>query len=37
VNWVSLGTCTADGDGDVEFTDPNITVRSARFYRVIEQ
>ena len=23
VNWVSLGTCTANGDGDVEFTDPN--------------
>ena len=37
VNWVSLGTCTADAQGDVEFTDPAVVSRSARFYRAVEQ
>jgi len=37
VNWVPLGTCTADEDGDVEFTDPAVLSESARFYRVAEQ
>ena len=37
VNWVTLGACTADGNGDVEFTDPNVATPSARFYRVVEQ
>ncbi len=37
VNWVSLGTCTADAQGEVEFTDPNTATRSARFYRAVEQ
>ena len=23
VTWVSLGTCAQDGNGNVEFTDPN--------------
>ena len=37
VNWVSLGTCAADADGEVDFTDLNASAQSARFYRVIEQ
>ena len=37
VNWVSLGTCTADADGDVEFTDPNVANQPVRFYRAVEQ
>ncbi len=37
VNWVSLGTCTADAQGEVEFTDPAVASRSARFYRAVEQ
>jgi len=37
VSWVPLGTCTADDDGDVEFTDPVVASESARFYRVAEQ
>jgi hypothetical protein len=37
VNWVSLGTCTADAQGDVEFTDPNTANQQVRFYRAVEQ
>jgi len=37
VNWLSLGTCTANGNGDVEFTDPNTAHQQVRFYRVVEQ
>jgi len=37
VNWESLGTCTADGDGNVEFTDRNAASQPLRFYRAVEQ
>ena len=37
VNWVPLGSCTADADGNVEFTDTNAAIRSPRFYRAVEQ
>jgi hypothetical protein len=37
VNWVRLGTCTADAEGNVQFTDPGVANRPARFYRVAEQ
>jgi hypothetical protein len=37
VNWVPLGTGTADGDGNVEFTDTNAVNQPVRFYRAVEQ
>ena len=37
VKWGSLGTCTANADGDVEFTDPNTVTQQVRFYRVQER
>jgi len=37
VNWVSLGTCKADSEGNVEFTDANGAQTSLRFYRAVEQ
>jgi hypothetical protein len=37
VNWVSLGTCTADGEGDIEFSDHNTANQQVRFYRAVEQ
>lgn len=37
VNWAPLGTCTADADGNVEFTDPNSAAQALRFYRAVEQ
>jgi hypothetical protein len=37
VNWMTLGTCTADAEGNVEFTDSNVGSASVRLYRVVEQ
>ena len=37
VHWVSLGACTADGDGNAEFTDANTAKQPARFYRAVQQ
>ena len=37
VNWVTLGTCKADAEGNVEFTDPGASESAARFYRAVEQ
>ena len=37
VRWASLGTCTADAEGNVAFTDPNTTKQPLRFYRAIER
>jgi hypothetical protein len=37
VNWVPVGTCAADGEGNVEFTDPNAAKQPLRFYRAVEQ
>lgn len=37
MNWVSLGICTADGDGNVEFTDRNTVSQPIRLYRAVEQ
>jgi len=37
VNWVPLGTCTADGEGNFEFTVANGASQPFRFYRVVEQ
>jgi hypothetical protein len=36
-SWVSLGTCTADADGNVQFTDPKSAKQAPRFYRAVEQ
>jgi hypothetical protein len=33
VHWATLGTCTADSDGSVEFTDTRAVNQPARFYR----
>ena len=37
VNWVILGTCRADADGNVEFSDNDAAHLSPRFYRAAEQ
>jgi hypothetical protein len=37
VNWVPLGTCTPDDEGNVEFAAPNTTNQPLRFYRAVEQ
>ncbi len=37
VNWVPLGACTADGEGNVEFTEPKALNQPLRFYRAVEQ
>jgi hypothetical protein len=37
VNWAPVGTCTADDEGDVEFTDANAGDQPLRFYRAVEQ
>ena len=37
VNWVSLGTCAADANGDVQLTDKDAANRTLRFYRAVEQ
>jgi len=37
VNWEPLGICTADAEGNVQFTDPDAAKRPARFYRVAKQ
>jgi hypothetical protein len=37
LNWVSLGICTADAEGNVEFTDPNVAKQPLGFYRAVEQ
>ena len=37
VNWVSLGTCTANAGGEVEFSDPKSANQQLRFYRAVEQ
>jgi hypothetical protein len=37
VKWVSLGTCTADPEGNVEFSDPKVAKQPLRFYRAVEQ
>jgi hypothetical protein len=37
VDWVKVGTCTADAEGRGNYTDPNASKHPARFYRVVEQ
>jgi hypothetical protein len=37
LNWAPVGTCTADSNGDVEFTDSNAANHLVRFYRAVEQ
>jgi len=37
VNWVPLGTCTPDAEGNVEFIDSNGGNQPLRFYRAVEQ
>jgi hypothetical protein len=37
LNWVPLGTCAADSEGNVEFTDPNSASLPTCFYRAVEQ
>jgi len=36
-HWLPLATCTADTEGNVEFTDPNSARQPLRFYRAVEQ
>jgi hypothetical protein len=37
VNWAPVGTCTANDQGDVEFTDANAGNQPLRLYRAVEQ
>jgi hypothetical protein len=37
VHWVPVGNCTADSEGDVDFTDANSANQSRRFYRAVEK
>lgn len=37
VNWAPVGACTADAEGNVEFTAPTATNQTLRFYRAVEQ
>jgi len=37
VDWVKVGTCTADAAGNVKYADPGASKHSARFYRVVSQ
>jgi hypothetical protein len=37
VNWAPLGTCRADVQGDVQFSDSNVAAQPLRFYRAVEQ
>jgi hypothetical protein len=37
VNWAAVGTCAADSDGDVRFTDAGSSEQPQRFYRAVEQ
>ena len=37
VKWLSLGICTADAEGNVEFSDPNVAKQPLGFYRAVEQ
>ena len=37
VSWTPVGTCTADSDDNVAFTDSNAVNQAVRFYRVVEQ
>jgi hypothetical protein len=37
VRWLPVGTCTADDEGNVEFTDPNTAGQPVRFYRAVGQ
>jgi hypothetical protein len=37
VHWSPAGTCTADAQGNVAFTDANAANQQQRFYRAVEQ
>jgi hypothetical protein len=37
VNWVPLGACTADAEGNAGYTDSNGAKQPQRFYRAVEQ
>jgi hypothetical protein len=37
VHWTTLGACSADADGNVEFTDSDTGGQAARFYRAVAQ
>ena len=37
VDWVLVGTCTTDGDGNAEVVDPNAAALPLRFYRAVER
>ncbi len=37
VNWVTLGTCRADSQGEVQFIEPRPSSQPLRFYRAVEQ
>jgi hypothetical protein len=36
-NWTTVGTATADANGNISFTDPNAASYPNRFYRVVPQ
>ena len=35
VDWQTVGTCTADSEGEVQFTDPAAARHPNRFYRLV--
>ncbi len=37
VDWVVLGSCRADHEGNVEFIDSNPGQQTGRFYRVLQE
>jgi hypothetical protein len=37
VDWVTVGTCTADAEGNLTFTDPDASKYQRRFYRAVQQ
>jgi hypothetical protein len=37
VDWVKVGTCTADAGGQVTYADPDASKHPARYYRAVSQ
>ena len=35
VQWLDIGTATSDGQGGIQFTDPDAPNHSVRFYRLV--
>ena len=37
VDWVKVGTCTADAEGQVTYADSDASEHPVRYYRVVSQ